>query len=188
MSCRINVFGGWRRVLLLASCLAWAATPAVAEEVSLLRTTLIVSDVERSVGWYGLLGFRPEQELGGPRDPDSAFPLAARAGQFRLVILAPPAGRGGRIGLLEFADDAPPRLQAPADTVGVGSAVFVVEAADARAVFAALAEAGAHLVTTAPTELRRRNADGEEGVGWVFHAFDPDGILVEVLQPPFPAP
>jgi catechol 2,3-dioxygenase-like lactoylglutathione lyase family enzyme len=186
MSASARSVNWWQGVVLAALCLGLGSVPAAGGEPALLRTTLIVADLERSIEWYRLLGFEPEQQLGGPRDPDSAFPLAARAGRFRLVIMAPPAGRGGRIGLLEFADERPPVVHARTDTVGIGSAVFVVEAPDARAVFAALSAAGARSVTPAPAELRRRDAEGVEGVGWVFHVFDPDGILVEVLQPPFP--
>lgn len=172
------------RLVFLGILLCWGGVAHA--DVSLLRSTLIVGDVARSLQWYSALGFTVEEELGGPRNPEGAFPLASRSSGFRLVVLAPPAGRGGRVGLLEFFEPAPPRVQPATAQVGIGSLVLVIESDDARALFTTLQAKGAELLTSAPTKLRRVSAEGEEGVGYVFHVRDPDGTLIEVLQPPVP--
>jgi catechol 2,3-dioxygenase-like lactoylglutathione lyase family enzyme len=153
-------------------------------ETNLLRTTLIVANIERAVAWYALLGLVEEQTLGGERNPDSTFPLASRSGHFSLTILAARDGGGGRLGLLEFSTPAPPQLRPASSSVGVGSTVLVLETNDARSIFAALERADARLVTTEPMRLERLSSAGEPMVGYVFHVFDPDANLVEVMQPP----
>ena len=174
----------WLPCLLLLAGLC-CGMPSAHGDTLLLRSTLIVSDLDRSLSWYRMLGFTVEQELGGSRNPDAPFPLASRSTGFRLLILAPADGRGGRLGLLQFRDPPPPVVHPPVAQVGVGSVVLVVEADDAQALFAALQAQGADLVSDVPAELRRVSADGQEGIGYVFHARDPDGMLVEIFQPPF---
>ena len=92
-----------------AAAAAPSAAPAVATapaDARLLRTALIVADVERALRFYALLGYAPESEMGGPREPDkTAFPLNAASTRFRLVILGSKANPEARIGLVWF--DAP---------------------------------------------------------------------------------
>ncbi len=172
------------RTALVVLVLSFAGS--VRAETTLLRTTLIVSNVEASIAWYRHLGFEVAETLGGPRNPQSSFPLAAHASTFRLIILAGANEKGGRIGLLEFADEAPPVVAAGSAPVGVGSHVLVVEVPDARAIFARLRVQGAAPLTEEPTLLRRISAEGQEMIGYVFHVYDPDGTLVEIMQPPSP--
>lgn len=171
--------------LVVAGAVLLMANP-VRSETALLRTTLIVSDIDASISWYRQLGFEVAETLGGPRSPQSAFPLAGRASGFRLVILAGSNGKGGRIGLLEFADAAPPVVVAGSGPVGVGNHVLVVEVSDARAIFAALRDQGEQPLTDEPTVLSRMSADGRPAIGYVFHIYDPDGTLVEIMQLPLP--
>jgi catechol 2,3-dioxygenase-like lactoylglutathione lyase family enzyme len=155
---------------------------------SLLRTTLTVADVDRSARFYSLLGFTVEDEMGGERNPDSPFPLNSRSTQWRLVILAPASGEGGKIGLLSFDASRPaPAREMSRERIGLGDMVFVLDVPDARAVHATLVEAGADVVE-APLSYTSRKLDpeGRPMQGWVFHAFDPDGYLVEVLEAPRP--
>lgn len=183
---RIHAFA----VLILASGV-WACGPAsAADGTSLLRTTLIVSDVDRAIRFYGLLGFLVQDEMGGERNPDSAFPLNSRSSGWRLVILGPESGGGGRIGLLSFDDEKPaPTRDVARDRVGLGDMVFVVDAADARSVHARLAEAGARIVEEPFTfQSRTRDPSGRPMKGRVFHVFDPDGYLIEVLEAARPVP
>lgn len=181
-TCRVT--NGLIRAIVLISVLF--ITNPVRGDGTLLRTTLIVSDVEVSISWYRHLGFDVAETLGGARNPQSAFPLAAHASAFRLVILAGSNGKGGRIGLLEFADAAPPVVVAGSGPVGVGNHVLVVEVSDARAIFAALRDQGEQPLTDEPTVLSRMSADGRPAIGYVFHIYDPDGALVEIMQPPLP--
>ncbi len=179
-----RVIAGLIRTGLVVSVLLFAGS-ARAETV-LLRTTLIVSDIEASVSWYRHLGFEVAETLGGPRNPQSAFPLAAQASTFRLLILAGANEKGGRIGLLEFADEVPPIVVAGSGPVGIGSQVLVVEVSDARAIFAKLRGQGAQLLTEQITVLSRMSTEGRQSVGYVFHVYDPDGTLIEIMQPPAP--
>ncbi|MCZ8131275.1 MAG: VOC family protein [Steroidobacteraceae bacterium] len=161
-----------------------ASEPAPA---TLARTTLIVTDVERALAFYALLGFTVEMEMGGARDPAATnFPLNAPSTRSRLLILGSAAG-GGKLGLLAFDAPAPAEVRPPRDRLGRGDAVLVLDVADALAVHAKLAAAGAKLV--APPQVyrsRRTDAQGRPLEGRVFHAFDPDGNLVELLEAPRP--
>ena len=61
--------------------------------------------------------------------------------------------------------------------------VFVFEVSDADALHATLLTAGARVVEQ-PQIFRSRRTDsaGRPWEGKVFHAFDPDGNLIELLQ------
>jgi catechol 2,3-dioxygenase-like lactoylglutathione lyase family enzyme len=172
--------------LALGPCIAPQASAG--DAASLLRTTLTVADVDRSIGFYALLGFRVEEEMGGERNPDSPFPLNSRSTQWRLVVLAPASGEGGRIGLLSFDASRPaPAREMSRERIGLGDMVFVFDVPDARAVHATLTGAGADVVE-APLSYTSRKLDpeGRPMQGRVFHAFDPDGYLIEVLEAPRP--
>jgi catechol 2,3-dioxygenase-like lactoylglutathione lyase family enzyme len=180
----MKAVGVFVMALVLLSPGARAAGPAPA----LLRTTLIVADVDRSIAFYGHLGFGVESDRGGPRKPGSPFPLAVKAGTFRLVVLASPDPEGGRIGLLSFADPAPPVLVPPREQVGIGDMVFVVRVPDALAAYRALQSGGARFVEPAPVPYETKRPDGTPWQGALFHAFDPDGRLVEVMAAAVDAP
>jgi hypothetical protein len=66
--------------------------------------------------------------------------------------------------------------------------VFVVRAPDAAAAYGSLKSAGAHLVESATVPYEMRRPDGSMGQGQLFHVFDPDGRLVEVMAPAVDAP
>jgi len=178
--------------IVAATCLfPWLAMPitaAAGDAASLLRTTLIVSDVDRSIRFYGLLGLRVEDEMGGERNPDSPFPLNSRSKKWRLVVMAPGTEEGGKVGLLSFDEVRPaPTRELSRERIGLGDMVFVFDVADARSVHASLEQAGADVVE-APLSYTSRKTDpaGRPMQGWVFHVFDPDGYLIEVLEAPRP--
>jgi catechol 2,3-dioxygenase-like lactoylglutathione lyase family enzyme len=155
---------------------------------SLLRTTFIVADIERAVAFYAVLGFRTESELSGDRFADSPFPLNVRAERYRLVILASPRAGSGRIGLIVFENQSPKPVRPPRERVGLGDAVLVIDVADAVAVYEQLTRAGIRTVETPQTfESRTRAPDGRPMRGRVFHVFDPDGNLIEILEAPKPS-
>lgn len=170
--------------LVAMSWLVVSVTPriAAAEPAALLRTTLLVADVDRTAAFYRLLGFTPERDLGGPRSPDSPFPLASRSTRFRLLILASGHPASGRIGLLQFDESTPPIVVPAHPRLGIGDMVFVIEVDDADAAYAALKTAGAGLVEE-PFAYEMQRADGTVGRGRLFHVFDPDGRLIEVMAP-----
>jgi catechol 2,3-dioxygenase-like lactoylglutathione lyase family enzyme len=178
--------------VLLAALVPWAAAGAQQapprDAAMLMRTALVVADVDRSRAFYELLGFRVESEMGGERNPDSPFPVNSRSTRWRLLILASERGEGGRIGLVSF-DDARPSPVRPVDRprIGLGDSVFVMDVPDALAMHARLSAAGA-LPATQPSIYRSSRLDerGRPMQGRVFHVFDPDGYLVELLEAPKP--
>lgn len=163
---------------------AGAAAHAQAPAPTLLRTALIVADADRSRDFYALLGFIVESDVTMPRLPDgNPFPLNAPSTETRLMILASAGGSGGRIGLVQFRAPAPPATRADTSRVGVGDMVFVFDVPDADATHAALVRAGARVLEPPQAfTSRTRGPAGEVLRGKVFHALDPDGYLVELLQ------
>ena len=181
--------------LMLVLCLALAgsalpptasADPAAASEARLLRTALIVRDAARSQRFYALLGYAQESSMGGPRDPSKTpFPLNVAAKRFQLTILANAANPGARLGLVSFDDPAPTATRASGRKVGIGDPVLVFDVADALAIHARLKAAGADIVETPEVYLSRQlDAAGRPLQGHVFHVFDPDGYLIELLEAP----
>ena len=177
---------------LIAACLVLlavavpgtrAATPTPAP--TLLRASLIVADADRSIAFYALLGFRVETDMGTtPRRVEgNPFPLNAPATRSRLVILQSATGAGGRIGLVQFSEPQPPQPRPPSRTVGRGDPVLVFDIADADGVHAALRAAGADINEPPQSYVSaRRGPDGQPLRGKVFHVWDPDGYLIELLE------
>lgn len=164
-----------------------AAVPAADGAVTLARSSLLVGDADRSIAFYGLLGFRVESDTG--RQPRRAegnpFPLNAASTWYRLVILASANTAGGRIGLVEFGEPAPAARRAPGRSVGRGDLVFVFDVPDADSVHAALLRGGADVHEPPQVYVSaRKAADGRPLRGKVFHAWDPDGNLIELLEAP----
>lgn len=153
---------------------------------SLLRSALLVTDMERSRRFYELFGFRVEGGFDNPRDPTrNAFPLASPSTRTRLTILASASGAGGRIGLVEFSAPTPPDARRDVSRTAIGDVVLVLDVADAEAVHRTLQQADAAIVEPPQTYLSRQRApDGAPMQGKVFHVRDPDGYLIEILQPP----
>jgi catechol 2,3-dioxygenase-like lactoylglutathione lyase family enzyme len=174
--------------VLVAPTPAYAQPAPALAQPSLLRATLIVADVQRSLEFYRRLGFTVENEMSGPRDPrKSPFPLNAASSESTLLILASAAPAGGRLGLLAFAAPAPGVTRPPRDRLGIGDVVLVVDVPDAVALHRELVSAGVRVVEEPQVyRSRKTSADGRPMEGRVFHAFDPDGNLVELLQAPSP--
>jgi catechol 2,3-dioxygenase-like lactoylglutathione lyase family enzyme len=170
--------------LLVLSSGTTAATDAA---VTLARSSLLVADADRSIAFYGLLGFRVESDTGRqPRRPEgNPFPLNAPSTWYRLVILASANAAGGRIGLVDFGEPPPAPRRTPGRSVGRGDLVFVFDVPDAEAVHDALRRAGADVHETPQVYVSaRKAADGRALRGKVFHAWDPDGNLIELLEAP----
>jgi catechol 2,3-dioxygenase-like lactoylglutathione lyase family enzyme len=160
---------------------------AAAADTTLLRSSLLVADADRSIAFYALLGFRVESDTGRqPRQPDgNPFPLNAASTWYRLVILGSANGAGGRIGLVDFGDPAPAPRRDNARAVGRGDLVFVFDVADADALHEAMRRDGADIQNAPRVFVSARKApDGRPLRGKVFHAWDPDGNLIELLEAP----
>ncbi len=182
-----------RAAMTLLLCVATAGPFARSDTTAsptLLRTALIVADAERSIAFYGLLGFRVEADSASDRKPEAnPFPLNAPSTRYRLVILASRDQNGGRIGLVDFRDPAPTPTRAGSaagnSLVGRGDMVFVFDVTDAEAIHRALQSAGARILEPPQVYVsRRKAADGRNLQGKVFHAWDPDGNLIELLEAP----
>lgn len=174
------------RVLLTCWTLALCniATPAEIAPVSLLRASLLVRDADRSVAFYGLLGYQVESDATNPRKTDgNPFPLNRRSSQSRLVILRNTSDQGGRIGLVEFSKPQPASARSDNKRVGIGDVVLVFDVADAEAVHVMLTAAKARVIEPPQVYVSRRtDANGRALRGKVFHVYDPDGYLVELLE------
>ena len=175
-------------LLLLLLPSAVLAHEPTEDTARLLRTALIVKDVDRSLRFYDLLGYVSESEMGGARDPDkTAFPLNVKATKWRLVILVSAANPTARIGLVSFDNPRPKASRAPRRKVGLGDMVFVFNVADAQQMYERLKAAGADIIET-PQVYTSKNVDatGRPLEGHVFHVFDPDGYMIELLESPKP--
>lgn len=174
--------------LMSMAMLAMPALAAAGPSPTLLRASLLVEDVDRAQAFYAALGFRPEADFANAREPKgNPFPLNAPSTAVRLVILASASGDGGRIGLVQFTAPAPADNRRDAATTGRGDVVLVFDVPDADAAHAALVAAGAQVLEPPQVYVSRRNApDGSPMQGKVFHARDPDGHLVELLEAPKP--
>lgn len=180
--------------LTLSTLIVLRGAPALAHEpvgdsAKLLRTALIVADVDRSVRFYDLFGYVSESEMGGPRDPaKTAFPLNVKATRWRLVILVSAANPSARIGLVSFDDPRPAPSRKPRRKAGLGDMVFVFDVADAQRMYDRLKTAGADVVETPQVYVSKQlDANGKPMEGHVFHVFDPDGYMIELLESPRPA-
>jgi catechol 2,3-dioxygenase-like lactoylglutathione lyase family enzyme len=161
---------------------------AAAPPPTLLRASLLVEDAGRAAAFYAALGFRIESDFANTRRPEgNPFPLNAPSTAVRLVILASANGEGGRIGLVEFAAPTPGDNRRDAAKTGRGDVVLVFDVADADATHAALVAAGANVLEPPQVYVSRNRApDGGPLQGKVFHARDPDGHLIELLEAPKP--
>jgi catechol 2,3-dioxygenase-like lactoylglutathione lyase family enzyme len=121
-------------------------------------TILAVADVERSVAWYGQLGFAVEATYDDP-----PYATLAQA--------------GGRLSLAEQGHPAEDRpgvsLETPADRSRM-NALLVLEVDDCMSAYRELGEAGVEFLAEPYSPP------------WGGHrcfAIDPDGYLVELEQP-----
>jgi catechol 2,3-dioxygenase-like lactoylglutathione lyase family enzyme len=156
-----------------------------ADGAALLRASLIVDNAERSLEFYSLLGYRVESDNTSTRNPvGNFFPLNAPATRTRLVILAA-SPSGGKIGLVEFSQPTPAEARRDPARTGRGDVVLVFDVADAEALHARLTTAGANIIEPPQTYTSRlRSPECAVMRGKVFHVWDPDNYLVELLEAP----
>ena len=146
------------------------------------HVSFTVSDLERSLAFYvGELGLelvhRQRQADGYTREL-VGFPDA----ELEVAMLTAPGARTGPSGhLLELVEYRRPAGARPAlatNDVGVAHLAFVV-AADLAALHARLAAAGTPF-TSPPVQITAGRNQG----GWTCYLRDPDGIPLELVQPP----
>ena len=147
-----------------------------------LHFSFTVSDIERSIDWYtrvlGLeLVHRQRQDNDYTRTivgiPDAVLDVA----QF-VVPGVPPARSTHMLELVQYVSAAG-RRPGPQPTNDVGVAHLALMVTDIHERHAALAEAGVPFVNP-PVEI---TAGANRG-GFACYFHDPDGITLELLQPP----
>ncbi|MBL8628463.1 MAG: VOC family protein [Rhodospirillaceae bacterium] len=160
-----------------------AAEPARAEP-AVRRSTLLVSDIEKSIRFYEALGFSITYDKGGPRDPERpmALPLNVKPGASRLVIMKGRDPWIAMVGLLAYDQPKPPSNRIVADKIGAGDVILMIEVADAAEAHRRLVALGARILQE-PKPFEATLGDGTPIKGINCFAVDPDGHVVELSQP-----
>jgi catechol 2,3-dioxygenase-like lactoylglutathione lyase family enzyme len=147
---------------------------------TMVRTALIVSNLERSTAFYrevlGIAGTYAEGELTHPAGATLiGMPVGATV-RYRIIKQAGGPNRG-MVGLFEVTNPSPPTFQKRRDGVNIGEAVLVFYCDDVNEVHRKLV-AGGHTVVCPPTHLQVTASKGQPEM--VF--MDPDGVLVNLIQ------
>jgi catechol 2,3-dioxygenase-like lactoylglutathione lyase family enzyme len=132
------------------------------------HTGITVSDLDRSIEFYGRLGFEPDEVLieeGEEVERGVGVPGA----KLRSTILLGPSG--SRLELIQYLEPAGAPSAHPNN--GIGAAHICLEVEDVDAAVAELREHGVEFLTDPITH--------EAGIRWVY-AKDPDGVTAELLQ------
>jgi catechol 2,3-dioxygenase-like lactoylglutathione lyase family enzyme len=136
-----------------------------------------VTDMERSVAFYKLFGFR--EDRGAETDaPGLAAAFATRSGRIRWTHLQ--MGEGPELCRLDLVQwyNSPAKAPArkPLDEPGLGRFSILVE--DIQSEYRRLRAAGVGFV--APPGVSKT----VHGDFWVAVAIDPDNVNVQLIQPP----
>jgi len=134
------------------------------------HTGITVSDLDRSIEFYGLLGFEPDEVL-VEEGEEVERGVGVPGAKLRSTILLGPGD--SRIELIQYLDAEAAGPSAPHPNNGVGAAHVCVEVEDVDAAVAELREQGVEFLTEPITH--------EAGIRWVY-AKDPDGVTAELLQ------
>ena len=154
---------------------------------TMVRTAVIVSDLARSVKFYGdilgLTGVYAEGELTHAAGAKLlGMPPEAR---IRYKILKAEGPNRGMVGLFEVTGPSPPTMDKRRDGVSVGEALMVFYCDDTEAVHKKLL-AGGHTIVCPPTFLEVKPREGvikADARGQPEMVFaDPDGMLINLIQ------
>ena len=183
--------------LTLSSANGWAQTRGAApapqpsepdSSAVLRRTTLLVEDMDRAVDFYQRLGLaKASDRTTTPNEPGGVvgandLPLTADPTVGRMLVLRGTNDRLGALGLLAY--DKPKLASARGNlaALGTGDIVIVLEVTDINDAYRRLSQIGTRFHRT-PTRYNELGSDGTASAGQRMFAFDPDGHLVEVIQP-----
>lgn len=174
---------GFRR-LAFAFAAAWLlVSPAYAFKSVVKRTTLLVSNVERSIEFYEAIGFSVWLDRGGARNPDGegGLPLNGKPKHSRIAIMQGQHEEWAMIGLLEFSDPPLAWTRDPDDpTIGTSDAVLVIVTDDIKQVHGNLIKIGA-TVLQEPEDYSTESVNGRK-FGTIMFFQDPDGHVIEMSQ------
>ncbi len=184
----------------LLSCVVALATGLAATETTaqdrstafaaptVRRTTLVVEDLTKSVDFYQRLGLTKIYDKatdssteGGVVGAD-ALPLTEDPKEGRLVVMRGSDDRVGLIGLLSY--DKPRLASARSNLMGIGTGdvVIVVEVPDLQSAYSRLQQIDVRF-HRGPAKYSMSNPDGSIASGMRMFVYDPDGRLIEALQP-----
>jgi len=145
--------------------------------VTLKRSTICVSDMEKSVAFYrDVLGMKEVDEASGDTAlVQNLFPFGLKEGRFNLKMMGGAPG-SGIVGLLEFSNPGLPAGTGPKTQVKDGDVVLVLGYQGMEALAARVKAHGAKVYSPLK-ELR-------SGSGSFLLTFsDPDGTFIEVSGP-----
>lgn len=175
-----------QRWIKTLACLALAVlltSPAGAFESVVKRTTLLVSDIEKSIAFYQGIGFSEWLDRGGERDPDAGgdLPLNGKPAYSRIVILSGQHPDWAMIGLLQYDNPPLPWTSDPDDlTIGTSDAVLVIVTDDITKAYENAKALGANIIK-APRAYTSNSVNGKK-FGSIMFLQDPDGNVIEMTQ------
>lgn len=160
---------------------AVATGPSVAFQSVVSRTTLLVSDIEKSIAFYEGIGFLNGLERSLDRDPKGGeLPLNGKPEHFRLAIMSGQHPDWAMIGLLEFDNPPLPWTRDKDDpTIGTSDAVLVIVTDDLAQVQRNLLALDVPILS-GPRDYSGNFVNGKK-FGQVMVVQDPDGRVIEVL-------
>ncbi len=152
------------------------------------RTTLVVEDIDRAVDFYQRLGLiKASDRTTTANEPGGVIgakdmPLTADPTVGRIVVLSGTNDRAGALGLLAYDKPKLANARGNLGGIGTGDIVIVLEVGDINDAYRRLSQIGTRFHRT-PSRYNDLGADGTAQSGQRMLAFDPDGHLVEVIQP-----
>lgn len=166
----------------LAACL-FAAGSASAFESVVKRTTLLVSNIEKSIAFYEGIGFSIWLDRGGDRDPEGGggLPLNGKPGYSRIVIMEGQHPDWAMIGLLQYDNPPLPWTRDKDDlTIGTSDAVLVIVTDDMDQVHQNLLALDATILS-GPRDYTSNSVNGKK-FGQIMFFQDPDGRVIEMTE------
>lgn len=147
---------------------------------TMVRTAVVVSNLERSVEFYSELLGLTETYAEGELSHPAATKLLGADPKSKLrfkIIKAPGHPNRGMVGLFELSNPKPERLQKPKGTVSAGEGIMVFYCDDIATVNKKL-EYGGHTIICPPMYLQVRPGRGQPEMTFA----DPDGMLINLIQ------
>jgi catechol 2,3-dioxygenase-like lactoylglutathione lyase family enzyme len=149
----------------------------VAEIEGLQHTGFTVSDLERSIAFYrDVLGFEVFAE--GERQGGYFAAIVGYPDTHVRMALVRPPGSSHHIELFQYLSPEPRTVDLEPRLVGATHVCLIVD--DLPALYERLRAAGVDDFFTPPVEVDR----GINAGGFALYLRDPDGIILELFQPP----
>ncbi len=171
---------------LLLLPVATLAAPVADEErapLDLRRTTLVVADIEKSLAFYrDALGMvvTYDNQIFTPRD---ARTIEEAERVSRLVFLRANDDFIGVLGLIQYLKPDRGRIDIKDKAFHTGTAILVINHADARAAFQRAGAVEGASVMWEPIETSYPSYDGKGKIRVLTSGLqDPDGFVIEVNQ------